>query len=131
MSVSHTVKRTVTGAVAPEVESFAFSPEHQEQVGKILARYPAARRASAIIPLLHLAQDQHGGWLPRAVLDHVADLVGVAPIRVYEVASFYDMFNTKPTAKVQGRVCTTTPCWLCGSDEIVRAAKDVLGIDME
>ena len=68
------------------------------------------------------------GWLPRAALDYVADFLGVARIRVYEVATFYDMYNTEPVGRIQVRVCTTTPCWLCGSDEVVRACQDVLGI---
>ena len=115
-------------ACAPDVAEFAFSAANRAEVEKIRARYPADRQASAVLPLLHLAQAQHGGWLPRAALDHVADLLGMARIRVYEVASFYDMFNTEPTGRVQVRVCTTTPCWLCGSDEVVAAAREALGI---
>lgn len=115
---------------APDVESFAFAAEHQGEIDRILAKYPEARRQSAVMPLLHLAQRQHGGWLPRAALDHVADFLGMPRIKVYEVASFYDMYNTVPTGRVQVRVCTTTPCWLCGSDDIVRAAKDTLGLEI-
>jgi NADH-quinone oxidoreductase E subunit len=117
-------------ACAPDVASFAFSEANQAEVARIRARYPADRQASAVIPLLHLAQAQHGGWLPRAALDHVADLLGMPRIRVYEVASFYDMFNTEPTGRIQVRVCTTTPCWLCGSDEVVAAARETLGIEL-
>lgn len=113
---------------APDIASFGFAPEFQGEVEKILARYPEPRRQSAVMPLLHLAQKQHGGWLPRAVLDHIADFLAMPRIRVYEVASFYDMYNTEPTGRIQVRVCTTTPCWLCGSDDVVRAARDVLGI---
>ena len=115
---------------APDVPTFAFSAENQPEVEKIIARYPAARKASAVLPLLHLAQAQHGGWLPKAALDHVAELLGMPRIRVYEVASFYDMYNTEPTGRVQVRVCTTTPCWLCGSDDVVAAARETLGIDI-
>jgi NADH-quinone oxidoreductase subunit E len=118
------------GQMAPDVASFAFSPENRAEVERILARYPGARRASAVLPLLHLAQAQHGGWLPRAVLDHVAELLGMPRIRVYEVASFYDMYNTVPVGRVQVRVCTTTPCWLCGSDAVLRAAREVLGCEV-
>jgi NADH-quinone oxidoreductase subunit E len=118
------------GQMAPDVASFAFSPENRAEVERILARYPEARRASAVLPLLHLAQAQHGGWLPRAVLDHVAELLGMPRIRVYEVASFYDMYNTVPVGRVQVRVCTTTPCWLCGSDAVLRAAREVLGCEV-
>ncbi|BCX19044.1 MAG: NADH dehydrogenase [Geminicoccaceae bacterium] len=117
------------GAMAPDVESFAFTPENLEEAKKILARYPAGRQASAVLPLLHLAQAQHGGWLPKAALDYVAEFLGMAKIRVYEVASFYDMFNTEPVGRVQVRVCTTTPCWLCGSDAVLRAAREVLGCE--
>jgi NADH-quinone oxidoreductase E subunit len=122
--------RPWAASCAPDLASFAFSEASRPEVDRILARYPAACRASAVIPLLHLAQAQHGGWLPRAALDHIAELLGMARIRVYEVASFYDMFNTEPTGRVQIRVCTTTPCWLCGSDEVLAACKETLGIDV-
>lgn len=118
------------GAMAPDVKEFAFTPENMQQAEVILAKYPANRRQSAVLPFLHLAQAQHGGWLPRAVLDYVADLIGMPRIRVYEVASFYDMFNTSPVGRVQVRACTTTPCWLCGSDDVVRACREVLGCDI-
>ncbi|MCB1972395.1 MAG: NADH-quinone oxidoreductase subunit NuoE [Geminicoccaceae bacterium] len=115
---------------APDVDSFEFSEENRPLVDEILAKYPQDRKRSAVLPLLHLAQRQHGGWLPRAVLDHVADFLDMPKIRVYEVASFYDMFNTEATGRIQVRVCTTTPCWLRGSDEIVQACKDALGIEV-
>jgi NADH-quinone oxidoreductase subunit E len=115
---------------APDVASFAFSEASRPEVDRILARYPERLKASAVIPLLHLAQAQHGGWLPKAALDHVAELLGMPRIRVYEVASFYDMFNTEPTGRVQIRVCTTTPCWLCGSDDVLAACREALGIDL-
>ncbi len=118
------------GEMAPNVDSFAFAEANRAEVDRILARYPAERKASAVLPLLHLAQDQHGGWLPRAAIDHVADLLGMSRIRVYEVVTFYDMYNTAPVGRVQVRVCTTTPCWLCGSDDVVRACRDALGIDV-
>ena len=118
----------VMGEMAPDVAEFAFTPENLSEAQAILARYPDDRKQSAILPLLHLAQAQHGGWLPQAALDHVADFLGVARIRAYEVASFYDMFNTVPVGRIQVRVCTTTPCWLCGSDDVVRACKDTLGV---
>jgi NADH-quinone oxidoreductase subunit E len=110
-------------------EAFAFTEENQKRVETILARYPVERKASAVLPLLTLAQAQsERNWLPQPALDHVADLLGMPVIRVYEVASFYDMFNTQPVGKTQIRVCTTTPCWLCGSDDVVRACKEVLGV---
>ncbi len=122
-------RKTPHGAMAPDVASFAFTPENLEAARAILARYPAGRQASAVLPLLHLAQAQHGGWLPRAALDHVAEFLGMPRIRVYEVASFYDMYNTEPVGRVQVRVCTTTPCWLCGSDGVLKAAREVLGCE--
>ncbi|MCB1884275.1 MAG: NADH-quinone oxidoreductase subunit NuoE [Geminicoccaceae bacterium] len=114
--------------MAPDVAEFAFSEANRPEVERILKRYPEGRKASAVIPLLHLAQAQHGGWLPKAVLDHVADMLSMPKIRVYEVASFYDMFNMEPTGRCQLRVCTTTPCWLRGSDDVVRACEEGLGI---
>ncbi|SNB51230.1 NADH dehydrogenase subunit E [Arboricoccus pini] len=118
------------GEMAPDIESFAFTEANLEHAKVVLAKYPEPRRASAILPLLHVAQAQHGGWLPRAALDYLADFLGMPKIRVYEVASFYDMYNTEPVGRIQVRVCTTTPCWLCGSDDIVRACKDELGCDI-
>ena len=115
---------------APDVDRFAFTDANQAEADRIIGRYPPGRQQSAVLPLLHLAQAQHGGWLPRAALDHVADLLGMRHIRVYEIATFYDMFNTAPTGRTQIRVCTTTPCWLCGSDEVVKACKETLGIDI-
>ena len=130
MSVAANPDDTPKGRMAPVVDRFEFTPENAAEVERVLAKYPADRKASAVLPLLHMAQRQHGGWLPRAVLDHVADLLGMPRIRVYEVATFYDMFNTAPTGRVQIRVCKTTPCWLCGSDDVIRACSDVLGVEV-
>lgn len=116
---------------APEQpKSFAFTPDYKAAADKIIAKYPAGREASALLPLLDLAQRQYGGWLPKAAMDHVAELLGMPPIRVYEVASFYTMYNLKPTGRQFVQVCTTTPCWLRGSDEVLAAAKKTLGIDV-
>jgi NADH-quinone oxidoreductase E subunit len=109
-------------------ERFAFTPENDAKAQAIIGKYPPGRHASAVLPLLTLAQEQYGAWLPQPALDYVADYLGMPPIRVYEVASFYDMFNTRPVGRVQIRVCTTTPCWLCGSDAVVGACQDALGI---
>jgi NADH-quinone oxidoreductase E subunit len=111
-------------------ENFAFSKDNDAKARAIVERYPEGRQASAVLPLLTLAQEQSGGWLPQPVLNYVADYLSMPSIRVYEVASFYDMFNTKPVGRTQIRVCTTTPCWLCGSDEVVRACQDALGIEL-
>jgi len=128
MSAAPSAKKPY-GAMAPDVDRFAFTPENLEEAKWIIARYPPGRQASAVLPLLHLAQAQHGGWLPKAALDYVAEFLGMAKIRVYEVASFYDMFNIEPVGRVQVRVCTTTPCWLCGSDAVLKAAREVLGCE--
>jgi NADH-quinone oxidoreductase subunit E len=113
-----------------ETAGFAFTPENEAAAKAAIGRYPPGRQASAVIALLTLAQQQHGGWLPQPALDYVADYLQMPPIRVYEVASFYDMLNTRPVGRTQVRVCTTTPCWLCGSDAVLKACKDVLGIEV-
>lgn len=108
--------------------SFAFSAENQAKIKAILAKYPEGRQASAVLPLLDLAQRECNGWLPRAAMDHVAELLSMAPIRVYEVATFYTMFNLRPVGEHFVQVCTTTPCWLCGSNEVLRAIQETIGI---
>ena len=82
------------------------------------------------MPLLHLAQQQNDNWLPRAAMDVVADMLGMPRVRVYEVATFYTMYNLAPVGTYHVQVCTTTPCWLRGSDGIVKAAQDHLGIKL-
>ncbi len=109
-------------------ETFAFTPENKALAGKIVAKYPAGRQASAVLPLLDLAQRQVGGWLPRAAMDYVAATLDMAPIRVYEVATFYSMFNLKPVGKYLLQVCRTTPCWLRGSDKLTETCRRKLGI---
>ena len=125
---AHGGKAEVIGVMAPDAATFEFTAENLAEAQVIVARYPEAGRQSALLPLLHLAQAQHGGWLPQACLDYLADFLRIPRIRVYEVASFYDMYNTVPVGRIQVRVCTTTPCWLCGSDDVVRACKDTLGV---
>jgi len=114
-------------SISPDVASFVFTADNEARARAHVAKYPAGRQASAVLPLLHLAQEQHGGWLPQAAIEYVAAFLDMPKIRVEEVASFYDMFNTEPTAPCQIRVCTTTPCWLCGSDDIVKAVEQALG----
>jgi len=120
----------VSPGAASEMADFAFSPQNEAAAKAEIGRYPPGRQASAVLALLRLAQEQCVGWLPQPALDYVADYLGMPPIRVYEVASFYDMFNTKPVGRTQIRVCTTTPCWLCGSDAVLKACKDALGIEV-
>jgi NADH-quinone oxidoreductase E subunit len=109
-------------------ESFAFTPENLDRAKAYIAKYPPGRQASAVLPLLWIAQEQNAGWLPRAAMDHVAQVLGMAPIRVYEVATFYTMFNLRPVGRYLLQACTTTPCWLRGSDDVVRACENKLGI---
>jgi NADH-quinone oxidoreductase E subunit len=107
---------------------FAFTPANLAEAKKIIAKYPPGRQASAVMPLLTIAQKQNDNWLPQAAIEYVAALLGMAPIRVHEVASFYTMYNLKPSGRVQIQVCTTTPCWLRGSDAVVAACEKALGI---
>ena len=111
-------------------ESFAFTPENQAWAKTQLAKYPPERKASAVMPLLTRAQEQRGGWLTKEAIEYVADYLGMPYIRVLEVASFYTMYNLKPVGRHVIEVCTTTPCWLRGSDEIVKACKKTLGIGL-
>ncbi|HUK59521.1 MAG TPA: NADH-quinone oxidoreductase subunit NuoE [Stellaceae bacterium] len=117
----------------PPVEqpaSFAFTPENLAKAKAHIAKYPPGRQASAVLPLLDLAQRQHDNWLPRAAMDHVAEILEMAAIRVYEVATFYTMFNLRPVGRYFFQICTTTPCWLRGSDDVVAACRKKLGIDI-
>jgi NADH-quinone oxidoreductase E subunit len=118
-----------TGAVAQPAH-FEFAPENLAKAKAQIAKYPTGRQQSAVLALLDLAQRQHDNWLPRAAMDHVAGLLDMAPIRVYEVATFYTMFHLRPVGKHLFQVCTTTPCWLRGSDEVVKACEHKLGIGM-
>ena len=117
-------------AEVEQPESFEFAPENLEQAKAHIAKYPPGRQASAVLPLLWIAQYQNGGWLPKAAMDYVAELLAMAPIRVYEVATFYTMFNLRPVGRYLLQACTTTPCWLRGSDAVVEACERKLGIGM-
>jgi len=110
-------------------ESFVFSDESEAQIAKVLAKYPEARKASAVMPLLDIAQRQHENWIPMAAIDVIAERLGMARIRVLEVATFYTMYNLAPVGEWFLQACTTTPCWLRGSNDIMRAVKDTLGLD--
>ncbi|NDC40318.1 MAG: NAD(P)H-dependent oxidoreductase subunit E [Chitinophagia bacterium] len=108
--------------------SIVFSPQRLEKVKEIMERYPEGKQKSALIPVLHLAQDEFGGWLDTPVMDYVASLLQIKPIEVYEVATFYTMFNTKPVGKYLLEVCHTGPCMLNGSDDIIAYITEKLGI---
>ncbi|KAL1402652.1 hypothetical protein pipiens_006000 [Culex pipiens pipiens] len=106
---------------------FEFTEENKKRVSAILNIYPEGHKRGAMIPLLDLAQRQHG-WLPISAMHKVADILGLPNMRVYEVATFYTMFMRKPTGTYHIQVCTTTPCWLRGSDEVMNVCKKKLGI---
>ena len=97
-------------------------------INNLLNKYPSGRKASAVIPLLHYVQKKCKGWLPVPEIERVAELLDMSYMRVYEIASFYTMFNLKPVGKYFLQVCKTTPCWLRGSDDVERCIKDVLKI---
>jgi NADH-quinone oxidoreductase E subunit len=118
----------IEGAPFEQPENFEFTAENLERAKAHIAKYPPGRQASAVLPLLWIAQEQRGGWLPRAAMDHVAGILEMAPIRIYEVATFYTMFNLRPVGRYLLQACTTTPCWLRGSDAVVEACERKLGI---
>lgn len=105
-----------------------FSDHKLKEVQQIIERYPKGRQKSAVIPVLHLAQEEFGGWLSAETMDYVASLLSIEPIEVYEVATFYSMYNLKPVGKYMFEVCQTGPCMLNGSDNIVKYIYDKLGI---
>lgn len=105
-----------------------FSEEKLAKVKEIMARYPEGKQKSALLPVLHLAQDSFGGWLSSETMDYVAELLNITPIEVYEVATFYSMYNLKPVGKYMFEVCQTGPCMLRGSDDIVAYIQAKLGI---
>ena len=109
--------------------SFAFNADMMALAKKIIAKYPAGRQASAVIPLLDLAQRQEG-WVTKPAIEEIAKILDMAPIRVLEVATFYTMFNLAPVGKTHVQICTSLPCWLRGSNDVVRACKEKLGIGM-
>lgn len=116
-----------------EPENFAFDSESEAKIATILKRYPEGKQASAVIPLLYVAQRQMGrltqsAWVPRVAMDVIADRLSMPPIRVYEVATFYFMFNMKPIGRHHLQLCGTTPCMLRGSDDVLRACKDAGGV---
>ena len=109
-------------------KTFKFTAENEKEIKRIIAKYPKGRQASAVMPLLDLAQRQHDNWIPMAAIEAIAVRLDMAEIRVLEVATFYTMFNLKPVGKYFLQACTTTPCWLRGSDEMMRCIKDRYGI---
>ncbi len=121
----------MSGETGMQPADFTFSPENKKLAKAEIAKYPRGRQASAVMALLFLAQGQSGGWLPTAAMDHVAGILDMPPIRVYEVATFYTMYNLKPVGKHHVQVCTNLPCWLRGSDQVVASCRETLGIDWD
>src|SRR5258705_4199663 len=105
-----------------------FSDDNLKEVQRIINFYPEGKQKSAVLPVLHLAQKEFGGWLSAETMDYVASLLQMEPIEVYEVATFYSMYNLKPVGKYIFEVCQTGPCMLNGSDDIIRYIDDKLGI---
>jgi NADH-quinone oxidoreductase subunit E len=123
----------VSAPAHKEPDSFAFDAESEAKIATILKRYPKGKQASAVIPLLYVAQRQMGrltqsAWVPRVAMDVIAERLSMPPIRVYEVATFYFMFNMKPIGRHHLQLCGTTPCMLRSSDDVLRACKDAGGL---
>jgi len=123
----------VSAPAHKEPDSFAFDAESEAKIATILKRYPEGNQASAVIPLLYVAQRQMGrvtqsAWVPRVAMDVIAARLSMPPIRVYEVATFYFMFNMKPIGRHHLQLCGTTPCMLRGSEDVLRACKDAGGL---
>ena len=118
---------------APQPSDFTFDAASEAEIAQILARYPAGKQASGVIPLLYVAQRQMGratgsAWVPKVAMDVIAERLSMPPIRVYEVATFYFMFNMKPIGRHHLQLCGTTPCMLRGSDDVLRACHDAAGV---
>jgi NADH-quinone oxidoreductase subunit E len=118
---------SVRRLAAEQPESFAFTPDNLEWAKAQIKKYPEGRQASAVLALLWRAQGQMGGWLPEPALRYVADMIGMAYIRAYEIATFYTMFNLAPVGRYYVQVCGTTPCMLRGAEEIKDACRKHIG----
>jgi NADH-quinone oxidoreductase subunit E len=105
-----------------------FNEQQLTEFNRLVARYPEGKQKSALLPVLHLAQESFGNWLSAETLDYVAELLQIKPIEVYEVATFYSMYNLKPVGTYMFEVCQTGPCMLRGSDDIIKYIGETLGI---
>jgi len=112
-------------------ETFSFSKKDNELIDKIIKNYPKDRKQSAVVPSLYIAQKRAGGWLPEKAISKVAEILEMPKMRVLEIATFYSMFNLKPTGEHFIQVCGTTPCWLRGSDNIKKACVELVGKEGE
>lgn len=120
---------SVRRLAAEQPESFVFSPELEAFAAQQIEKYPEGRQASAVVPLLWEAQKEAGGWLPEPAIRAVADRLGMAHIRVLEIATFYTMFNLAPVGKYFVQLCGTTPCMLRGSDDIKAVCRSKIGAE--
>jgi NADH-quinone oxidoreductase subunit E len=112
------------------LSELSFPPEKIAKVKELIARYPDGKQKSAILPILHMAQEHFGGWLSTEVMDYVAELLNILPVEVYEVATFYSMYNLRPVGKYVFEVCQTGPCMINGSEEIIQYIKTTLAINV-
>jgi len=117
--------------ISLQPKDFAFTAENLEWAKGQIAKYPEGRQASAVIPLLWRAQEQAGGWVPEVAIRYVADLLGMAHIRVLEVATFYTMFNLAPIGRWHVQLCGTTPCELRGAGELKRVCRERIGHELD
>ncbi len=111
-------------------KSFTFTEKNKAEIEKILAKYPKDRKASAVMPLLTLAQKQHDNWIPKVAMEEIANILSISKGRVLEVATFYTMYNLKPVGKHHIQVCTNLACWLRGSSDIIARFEKELGVKM-
>jgi NADH-quinone oxidoreductase subunit E len=118
---------SVRRLAAEQPEVFAFTPENLAWAKDQLMKYPQGREASAVLPIMWRAQEQCGGWLPEPALRYIADLLDMAYIRVYEIATFYTMFNLTPVGRYYVQLCGTTPCWLRGADALKDTCRKLIG----
>ena len=112
------------------LSELSFPPEKLAKVAELISRYPEGKQKSAILPVLHMAQEHFGGWLSPEVMDYVAQLLHILPVEVYEVATFYSMYNLKPVGKYVFEVCQTGPCMINGCDDIIQYIKKTLNINV-
>jgi NADH dehydrogenase (ubiquinone) flavoprotein 2 len=125
---SHALSQHKNTAENNRETPFEFTPENLEQIPVVLAKYPSNRKQSAVMPLLQMAQKQNDNWLPLSAMNKVAEILDIPPMRVYEVATFYTMYNREPMPKYHLQVCGTTHCLVCGADKILEVCEDHLGI---
>jgi len=111
-------------------KEFRFTAANLKEIDRQIAKYPKGQQASAVMPLLWLAQRQHDNWIPEVAMAEIARILDMPRIKVYEVATFYTMYNLEPRGKHHLQFCTTTPCWLRGSAEVVSACEKHLGIKL-